>query len=122
MSPERAREHISRAKKQLDTAAVHRLEAVESALVAAAEASGERWTKNHLKKEALAEKLVRVGSLRTDVSSRLRSLNDPRKDALYGEPGSGPNPLGLQSGYMNAGCPPDSFHRSLVSVHTANRR
>ena len=56
-------------------------------MVAAAEARGRKWQKNHAKKAELAENLATDGVLSTDVSGRLRELNELRKDVAYGEPG-----------------------------------
>lgn len=53
-------------------------------MVAAAEANGRRWDKNHYKKAELAASLASDGVLATDVKVTLLDLNDRRKDAAYG--------------------------------------
>ncbi len=60
----------------------------ENAIVAAAEAKGIKWTKNHYEKAKLARKLCDDAILTTDVQERLLQLNDLRKDVAYGEPGA----------------------------------
>jgi len=61
--------------------------AYENSVVAAAEALGRRWTKNHYDKAVLAGKLARERKLKTNVSTELTKLNHLRKDVSYGEPG-----------------------------------
>jgi len=61
--------------------------AYENAVVAAAEAVGERWQKNHVEKAKLASKLAADGTVRTDVGDTLDLLNRLRKDVSYGDPG-----------------------------------
>ncbi len=61
--------------------------AYENAVVAAAEAKGIKWTKNHYEKAKLARKLCDDAILATNVEDRLLQLNDLRKDVAYGEPG-----------------------------------
>jgi hypothetical protein len=70
--------------------------AYENAVVAAAEAVGKRWTKNHYEKAELAEHLVRDGKLKTNVSSQLTRLNTLRKDVSYGEPGENLSRVNLE--------------------------
>jgi hypothetical protein len=98
---EAAHAHIQRAREQWERAAVDSWEpadpagcvtfafyAFENAVVAAAEAVGARWEKKHPFKAELAERLAANRVLTTDVSERLRWLNNVRKDVAYGEPGA----------------------------------
>lgn len=109
MSFEEARKALERAKTQWDKAAVHSWEpaepgdavmwafyAYENAVIAVAELKGIRWEKNHAKKAELAKKLHTSGILRTDVSERLRELNELRKDVAYDEPGPELRALNLE--------------------------
>ena len=95
-----ANAHLARARDQWDRASVDSWEpadpaecvtkcfySYENALVAAATALGTAWTKKHYEKAALAKKLFEQNKLKTDVSDRLVTLNDLRKDVSYGDPG-----------------------------------
>lgn len=96
-----ARSHLDVARTQWEKAAVESWEpadpaacvslafySYENAVVAAAEAVGEKWEKKHYMKAEVAKKLASDGVLKTDVSERLHQLNNLRKDVAYGEPGS----------------------------------
>jgi uncharacterized protein (UPF0332 family) len=109
MSLDKARKALKRAKAQYDKAAVDAWEpaepgdavmwafyAYENAVIAVAELKGIPWEKNHAKKAALARELHATGILRTDVSERLRELNDLRKDVAYDEPGPELSELNLE--------------------------
>jgi hypothetical protein len=61
--------------------------AYENAVVAAAEASGTAWTKNHYEKADLAEQMHSRGILDTNVKDTLLTLNGLRKDVAYGQSG-----------------------------------
>jgi hypothetical protein len=101
MNIKKAREHIDLARKQCNNASVDSWEpaepescvsnvfyAYENVIVAASEAFGIRWTRNHYDKADLASKLAQEGKLTTDVHDLMLHLNDVRKDISYGEPGS----------------------------------
>jgi hypothetical protein len=105
----KARELLRVCAKQCDRASVASWEpedpaecvtfafyAYENALIAAAEALEKTWTKNHYEKAELAERLVKAGSLKTDVSSQLTQLNTLRKDVSYGEPGESLSRVNLE--------------------------
>jgi uncharacterized protein (UPF0332 family) len=109
MSFEEARKALKRAKAQYDKAAVHAWEpaepsdavmwafyAYENAIIAVVELKGIPWEKIHAKKAALARELHVTGILRTDVSERLRELNELRKDVAYDEPGPEISELNLE--------------------------
>ncbi len=109
MTLEEARKALGRAKTQWDKAAVHSWEpaepgeavmwafyAYENAVIAVAELRDIRWEKNHAKKAELARTLHTEGVLRTDVSERLRQLNELRKDVAYDEPGPELSQLNLE--------------------------
>jgi hypothetical protein len=101
MSIKKAREHVNLARKQWDDASVDSWEpeepescvsnvfyAYENVIVAAAEAFGIRWKRNHYDKAELAAKLAQEGKVKTDIHDLMLHLNDLRKDISYGEPGS----------------------------------
>jgi uncharacterized protein (UPF0332 family) len=109
MSLDKARKALKRAKAQYDKAAVGAWEpaepgdavmwafyAYENAVIAVAELKGIPWEKNHARKAALARELHATGILRTDVSERLRDLNELRKDVAYDEPGPELSELNLE--------------------------
>jgi HEPN domain-containing protein len=109
MSLEEARKAFERAKAQYDKAAVDAWEpaepdnavmwafyAYENAVIAVAELKGIPWEKNHAKKATLARELHATAVLRTDVSDRLRELNEMRKDVAYDEPGPELRELSLE--------------------------
>ena len=109
MSFDEARKALKRAKAQSDKAAVEAWEpaepgdavmwafyAYENAVIAVAELKGIPWEKNHARKAALAKELHAIGTLRTDVSERLRQLNELRKDVAYEEPGPELSELNLE--------------------------
>ena len=92
--------HLARARDQWDRASVDSWEpadpagcvtkcfySYENGLVAAATALGTAWTKKHYEKAALAKRLFEQNKLKTDVSDRLVTLNELRKDVSYGDPG-----------------------------------
>jgi len=97
---EAGREHLELAKKQLEKAQIHSWEpaepaeciskvfyAYENAVVALAEAKGVKWEKHHGRKADLAKAFADEGILKSDISEKLRELNELRKDVAYGEPG-----------------------------------
>ena len=63
--------------------------AFENAVVAAAEALGIAWTKNHNEKATLAARLIDHGrgKLTKNIRDLLAELNNVRKDISYDEPG-----------------------------------
>ncbi len=86
--------------------------AYENLVVAAAEASGQRWTKNHREKAELALHLYKQGILKTDVSRELPRLNDLRKDVSYGEPGFDMSLEDLEDLVSNL----ETFHDEVVEL------
>ena len=101
MSVGEARQHIARARRQLERvltaswppkdpedAVTWAFYAYENCIVALAEQYGYRWTKNHSKKAELARKLYADGRISRDIGDELEDLNELRKDVAYGEPGS----------------------------------
>jgi len=101
MGLEDARKHLDLAAAQWDRASTDWYEpadpascvtnsfyAYENLIVAAAEAQGLAWEKNHYKKADLAQELFKKGILSKDLRAELLRLNDLRKDVSYGEPGS----------------------------------
>lgn len=101
MSLEEAREHLELAKEQSERATVDWYEpsdpascvtntfyAYENLIVAAAEAHGIAWPRNHYAKADLAKELADKKILSVDLKDDLLRLNDLRKDVSYGEPGS----------------------------------
>ena len=95
-----AREHLARAQRQWDEAAVAAWEppepadcvtkcfyAFENAVVAAAIVLGIPWEKNHWYKADLAAELYQRGDVTKNVHDLLHHLNDARKDISYGDPG-----------------------------------
>lgn len=100
MSLEEARAHLDLASKQWERASSDWWEpsdpascvtnvfyAYENLIVAVAEAKGIKWKKNHYKKAELAEELAKNKILSKDLSDELLRLNTLRKDVSYGEPG-----------------------------------
>ena len=102
MGVEEARQHIDRARRQLETvqralssepqnpeiAVTWAFYAYEKCIVALAERYGYRWTKNHGQKADLARKLHADGRISRDIGDELEELNSLRKDVAYDEPGS----------------------------------
>ncbi len=86
--------------------------AYENLVVAAAEATGQRWTKNHKDKAELAARLCKEGFLKTEVSDELSRLNDLRKDVSYGEAGFDLAMEDLQDLVSNL----ESFHDEVVEL------
>ena len=94
-----ARQHIARAKRQLERVSTAAWEpdpeeavtwafyAYENCVAALAERFGRRWTKNHREKAELARRLHADGLVSRDVGGELEELNALRKDVAYGEPG-----------------------------------
>ena len=100
MGVEEAREHIARARRQLNRVQVASWEpqdheqavtwafyAYENCVAALAERYGRRWTKNHREKAGLARRLYGDGLVSRDIGDELEELNDLRKDIAYDDPG-----------------------------------
>lgn len=96
-----ARQRLTLAKEQHDSAAVNAWEpaepaecvtkcfyALENALTAAVLVLGETPTTKHYEKSNLAKQLASQSKLKQDISKRLNELNDLRKDVQYGQPGT----------------------------------
>ena len=100
MAIDEARQHIARARRQLERVQVAAWDpddpeeavtwafyAYENCVAALAERFGRKWTKNHREKADLARKLHAEGLISRDIGDELEELNSLRKDVAYDEPG-----------------------------------
>ena len=100
MGTEEAKEHITRARRQLDRvqaaswepqdpeqAVMWAFYAYENCVTALAELYGRKWTKSHREKADLARRLHLDGLISRDIGDELEDLNTLRKDVAYDEPG-----------------------------------
>ena len=100
MGRQEAQAALKRARKQLErvsiaawppedceTAVTWAFYAYENCVVAAAEAQGIPWRKQHPNKVAVARQLYENGQVQRDIGDELERLNELRKDVQYGDPG-----------------------------------
>ena len=99
MAIDEARQHIARARRQLERVQVAAWDpddpeeavtwafyAYENCVAALAERFGRKWTKNHREKADLARWLHTEGLISRDIGDELEELNSLRKDVAYDEP------------------------------------
>ena len=100
MAIDEARQHIARARRQLEIVQVAAYDpddpeeavtwafyAYENCVAALAERFGRKWTRNHREKADLARWLHTEGLISRDIGDELEELNSLRKDVAYDEPG-----------------------------------
>ncbi len=100
MAIDEARQHITRARRQLERVQVAAWDpddpeeavtwafyAYENCVAALAERFDRRWTRNHREKADLARRLHAKGLISRDIGDELEELNSLRKDVAYDEPG-----------------------------------
>ena len=110
MGIDEARQHLARARRQLqkvqnacletadpEDAVTWAFYAYENCVTALAERHRYRWTKNHSKKADLARTLHADGLISRDIGDELEELNSLRKDAAYDEPGSDLKAIDLEA-------------------------
>lgn len=100
MGVDEARQHINRARRQLEKvqtaswkpdpedAVTWAFYAYENCVAPLVERYGRKLTKNHREKAELARRLHDDGLISRDIGDELEELNGLRKDVAYGEPGS----------------------------------
>ena len=100
MAIDEARQHIARARRQLERVQVAAWDpddpgeavtwafyAYENCVAALAERFGRELTWNHREKAELARRLHADGLISRDIGDELEELNSLRKDVAYDEPG-----------------------------------
>ena len=100
MGVDEARQHINRAKRQLEkvqaaswepdpeSAVTWAFYAYENCVIALAEMHERSWAKNHVDKVRLARAFYAEELISRDIGDELEELNRLRKDVAYDEPGA----------------------------------